>query len=117
MSEVAVIQTVLMADRLVVKNGRSRAITIPNHIADALGMEIGNSVRIHVQSDGSLIIYPMETVHLAGGVTYKQPKRTMMERPSVIPIIPEGRTVRQRGEYLSPSDDERQTRRLGRSSA
>jgi bifunctional DNA-binding transcriptional regulator/antitoxin component of YhaV-PrlF toxin-antitoxin module len=82
------------ADRAVVRNGRSQSITIPNHIAEAIGLEVGETVRISVRSDGSLTIQAMETVH-TGGMTILKPKKTSFKRPiGVVPIIPEGRTIR-----------------------
>lgn len=84
---------VLQADRAVVRNGRSQSITIPNHIADAIGLAIGDTVRISVRQDGSLIICPMETIH-SNGMTIMKPRRIKFARPKVVPVIPEGRTIR-----------------------
>lgn len=88
--------TVLQADRAVVRNGRSQSITIPNHIAEAIGLDVGDTVRISVQQDGSMIIRPMETVH-TGSMTIMKPRRINFKRPKTVPVIPEGRTIRKEG--------------------
>lgn len=89
------VETVLIADRLVVQNGRSIAITIPKHISEAIGMNVGGRVRIEVQSNGALLIVPMQEVHLPSGGTMITPKRIQLKaKDSHIPVIPGDRTIR-----------------------
>lgn len=89
-------ETVIMVDRPVVRNGRSRAVTIPNHIADAIGLQIGDTVRLEVQTDGSIRLVPMETVHLSTGGTVIRPRQVEVvpDNKRFVPVIPEGRTIR-----------------------
>lgn len=94
---------VLQADRPVVRNGRSQSITIPNHIAEAISMQVGDTVRISVTGDGKLVIEPMEWKHQNGSSTLK-PRKNRLVQPKVIPVIPEGRTIRKAGRMLRSSE-------------
>jgi len=95
---------VLMNDRNIVKNGRSQAITIPNVIADELGLQVKDKLRLEAKSDGTLVITPLSQIGSKRSTAVMTPKKLDFKAPRVVPVLPAGRTIRGKNPYLQRVD-------------
>jgi antitoxin component of MazEF toxin-antitoxin module len=97
MSDTAMSDTVMIVERSVVRNGRSRAITLPNVVADAMKLSLNDPVQIILQSDGTCVIIPMERVAMSGGGTFTRRRKMKVEKdePSIL-MVPQGVSLRVR---------------------
>lgn len=95
---------VAMFDAQIVKNGRSMSMTIKNVISSAMGLFPGHPLRVAVRRDGVFVVVPMESTETGNGGTLTQPRvmNLIMDResPLAMSIIPEGRRIRTKHQFL-----------------